>query len=323
MRYIFVLIFFSFAAQAQAFDRSLALSHLLQNISPPGVAPGAVIASPSRQNPDYFFHWTRDAAITMQIIAKEYGKKNIGAKAKANYQKILENYYAFSLNNQSTASLGEPKFFVDGRVFDGPWGRPQNDGPAMRASALILWANTLLDEGKSNFVKKFLYGANPAENSVIKIDLEFVSRHWAEPSFDLWEEVQGMHFFTLMVQRKALLDGASLAERLFNLPTAAWYREQAAQITKYLERFWWKNQGYIMATTEQTGGLDYKFSNLDAAVILGVILGNTNDSSSSLFNEHILSTLLRLQNQFHSIYWINSNSSLGTAIGRYPEDRYN
>ena len=33
--------------------------------------------------------------------------------------------------------LGEPKFNVDETAFTGSWGRPQRDGPALRATTLI------------------------------------------------------------------------------------------------------------------------------------------------------------------------------------------
>ena len=40
----------------------------------PGAAPGVVIAAPSHQNPDYYYHWVRDAALTMDYVAKVYKK---------------------------------------------------------------------------------------------------------------------------------------------------------------------------------------------------------------------------------------------------------
>jgi glucoamylase len=40
-------------------------------------------------------------------------------------------------------------------------------------------------------------------------------------------------------------------------------------------------------------------------------------------NLQILATSLKLKNSFASLYGVNSNTSIGTAIGRYPEDQYN
>ena len=42
------------------------------------------------------------------------------------------------------AGLGEPKFHVDETAFTDSWGRPQRDGPALRATALIAFGQWLL-----------------------------------------------------------------------------------------------------------------------------------------------------------------------------------
>ena len=44
----------------------------------------------------------------------------------------------------SSGGLGEPKFNVDETAFTGAWGRPQRDGPALRATALIAFGQWLL-----------------------------------------------------------------------------------------------------------------------------------------------------------------------------------
>lgn len=47
------------------------------------------------------------------------------------------------------AGLGEPKFMVDGSRFNGAWGRPQRDGPALRAIALMTYSNWLIKNGQT------------------------------------------------------------------------------------------------------------------------------------------------------------------------------
>lgn len=42
------------------------------------------------------------------------------------------------------AGLGEAKFNVDNTAFTGAWGRPQRDGPPLRATAMIAYANWLI-----------------------------------------------------------------------------------------------------------------------------------------------------------------------------------
>jgi glucoamylase len=44
----------------------------------------------------------------------------------------------------ATGGLGEPKYYVNGTAFTGPWGRPQKDGPALRATTLIAFAKWLI-----------------------------------------------------------------------------------------------------------------------------------------------------------------------------------
>jgi glucoamylase len=44
----------------------------------------------------------------------------------------------------SSGGLGEPKFNVDETAFTGSWGRPQRDGPALRATALIAFGQWLI-----------------------------------------------------------------------------------------------------------------------------------------------------------------------------------
>ena len=54
-----------------------------------------------------------------------------------------------SASDSLVDSRVEAKFLLpDATPFSGPWCRPQNDGPGLRAITLISYANQLLDEGK-------------------------------------------------------------------------------------------------------------------------------------------------------------------------------
>jgi glucoamylase len=68
-------------------------------------------------------------------------------------QGIIEDYisaqaYLQTVSNPSgglsSGGLGEPKFNVDMSAFTGAWGRPQRDGPALRATALIAYGEWLI-----------------------------------------------------------------------------------------------------------------------------------------------------------------------------------
>ena len=147
--------------------------------------------------------------------------------SKDRYLGYLNRYIDFSMGLQNGAGLGEPKFNTDGTVYQCGWGRPQNDGPALRAASLCRLANLLLDDGRSDLVqlvKTKLYDGT--SNSLIKKDLEYVSHNWGNACVNLWEEVGGNHFYTRIVQRRALRDGAKLATRLADSGAAGWYNSQ-------------------------------------------------------------------------------------------------
>ncbi len=305
-------------------QRSISL--LIKNIHPEGSAPGAVVASPSRVNPDYWFHWTRDAALVMQIFVSGYA--NSKTPEQKNYTtSLLRNYLNFSHANQLTPNpsggVGEPKFNVDGSAFTGPWGRPQNDGPALRALTFLHWAATLIAEGRINFVREYLYDGQSPSRTVIKADLDYVASRWNEPDFDLWEEVKGRHFHTRMVQRRALLEGARLAELLGDTQTAEWYRLNALTLSRELLRHWNPERRILIANLDVMAGHAVKTSGLDTSVILGVLQGEVGDPFFAPTSDQVVSTAFSLQRAFYNLYSVNRlNDYPGIGIGRYPEDRY-
>ncbi len=309
----------------QQSQRSLQL--MLNNISRPDAAVGSVVAAPSKVEPNYYFNWIRDAALTMHVIEKLYAKDGPN---HLHYEQMLKNYVQFSRENQLTPNLsgapdagglGEPKFNMDGSAFNGAWGRPQNDGPALRAITLIAFANNLLAEGQANYVRQELYDGLLPSQTVIKVDLEYVAHHWGDVCFDLWEEVRGHHFFTLMVSRRALLEGAKLAQTLGDGGAAQYYSEQASAIAFYLQQFWDAKQGTLIETIGQTSGVSK--SGLDVAIILGALHGETADGYIGPASDWVMATAARLINAFQALYAINKSlNGLAPAIGRYPEDIY-
>ena len=111
----------------------------------------------------------------------------------------------------STGGLGEPKFNIDETAFTDAWGwvnflpRTQvlmiyylqqpssaryfvlshsfvgeltcvSDGPALRANALITWANFLLKQDNSSYVTDTLW-------PIIKLDLDYVAENWNQTTY--------------------------------------------------------------------------------------------------------------------------------------------
>ncbi|KAF2032591.1 hypothetical protein EK21DRAFT_60185 [Setomelanomma holmii] len=241
---------------------------------------------------------------------------------------------------EDLSGLGEPKFGVDGKPFTGSWGRPQRDGPALRALTLMHYlreynaSNPLLWSAieATDFYEPFYHASMPPK-SVIKADLEYVSHYWNESGFDLWEEVEGLHFFTLMVSARSLREGTDLARSFGDYGAAAWYEEQAGYIEHILTRFWNANKGHLVET------LWSKRTGLDCGLLLGSLHAVPSEVSQDEaiyppWSDEILVSLLALTRDQHERFPINSSPSEdrdddlekfafeGTGIGRYPEDVY-
>ncbi|MCX6103313.1 MAG: glycoside hydrolase family 15 protein [Proteobacteria bacterium] len=306
-----------------SYQEPLAFKNLVRNISAPGTAKGSVLASPSKNSPDYFFHWVRDAAVVMDEMVTRY-ETAIILKNKNRYLESLIDYIYFSKLNQQTPNLsgglGEPKFNVDGTAFSESWGRPQDDGPAMRAATLIHLAKVWLKEGNEKLVAEKLYDGTA--NSIIKKDLEYVSHQWKNVSFELWEEVKGHHFHTRMVQYRAMIEGAELANLLSDFKAADWYLSQASEMEPELERHWSFTKRILVSTLDREDGLDYKYSELDSSVILGINQGHVENGFMSFSDDRVLATVNALEEAFYRLYSVNRNGAPGIAMGRYPEDRY-
>ncbi|VVC74781.1 hypothetical protein AQUSIP_00530 [Aquicella siphonis] len=286
--------------------------------------PGAVLASPANKGSafiqDYQFHWVRDAAITMQEVIYLYSKATLAEKKRL--RPYLINYINFENKAQKQTSrpgeqtLGQPKYNIDGTVWEGEWGRPQNDGAALRAIALCAIAEEFLREGEEKYVREMLI-------DMITLDLDYIVREWRNSSFDLWEEVNDQdHFYTKMVQRKGLINGAALLEQLGDAGRANGYLYTANQITESLDRHWKSGRGYFTETVNQQY---YKGGGINSSIILGVLHGDIGqpDDRFGVASERVMSSVYYLRNSFSGLYRINiDHAASPPMLGRYPNDVY-
>jgi glucoamylase len=203
---------------------------------------------------------------------------------------------------------------------------------AYNASNPDIWDNDTEDD-----VLDMLYSADMPAQSVIKADLEYVSHFWNASGFDLWEEVDGLHFFTATVQLKALREGTQIARAFGDNGAADWYHEQATYLERFVRRFWNKKKGHLVETlwSHRTG--------LDCGILLGSIHGLPSEDADyqSVFPPHsdeVLVSLLALAQDQRQRFPINSKPSStdddddtlvaddstfsGIGLGRYPEDIY-
>ena len=154
---------------------------------------GIIIASPS-ESPPYKYHWIRDSALVMRTIVDMYRT----TKDPVYFQSIL-NYIEIESRLQglkTISGLGEPKYNINCTAFNGSWGRPQNDGPALRG--IILFQIIELFAYKYETIVKQLI------LPIIIKDLNYLLSNYRKVSFDIWEEKKGWHFYTRMVQAKFL-----------------------------------------------------------------------------------------------------------------------
>lgn len=141
----------------------------------------------------------------------------------------------------------------------------------------------------------------------------------------MWEELDGQHFFTKQVQRRALAEGARFATD-FNDPGAAvFYQKQADDLAAQLQTFWSEQDGRVNAYSASGR------SGIDCAVLLGVNHGwNQSTLESSLdesqfgpATQRILATTKVILDAFRTLYPINKGTTVPAPglIGRYPEVR--
>ncbi|KAI1849333.1 hypothetical protein JX266_004828 [Neoarthrinium moseri] len=308
-----------------AAQRPIALQGTLNNIGPngslvEGASAGYVVASPSKVNPNYFYTWSRDSALTLKALVDEF------ILGETSLQQYIEDYVHAQAVLQTVSNpsgtflpsgkgLGEPKYNVDGTRFNGNWGRPQRDGPALRAIALITYSNWLIANGQTSKAKTVIW-------PIISNDLSYVGQYWNSTGFDLWEEVSGSSFFTTQAQYRALVEGNTLAAELGVECTGC---DQAPQVVCFLQSYW--NGEYFVANintnTIRTGK--------DANTMLGSIsIFDVNASCDSPSiqpcNSRGLSSFKAFVDSFRnaSLYPINADIPIdsGIALGRYTEDVY-
>ncbi|KAJ7143544.1 glucoamylase, partial [Mycena crocata] len=285
-----------------------------------GAKSGIVIASPSTSNPNYLFTWTRDSSLVFKAII---GQFTSGADMTLLGQ--IQNFVAAQAILQqvsnpsgtvSSGGLGEPHYNVDETAFTAAWGRPQRDGPALRATAMIEYANWLL---KNTSVSNVVTNLWP----IIKLDLDYVAADWNQTTFDLWEEVSSSSFFTTAVQHRSLREGAALATALGQTSVVSNYNTQAANTLCFLQSYWNPSGGYITANTG--GGRSGKDANTALASIHTFDPAAGCDATTfQPCSDKALSSLKVYVDSFRSIYSINAGiaSNAAVATGRYPEDSY-
>ncbi|HLK70665.1 MAG TPA: glycoside hydrolase family 15 protein [Steroidobacteraceae bacterium] len=342
----------------------IALSGMMASISPVGIVKyrpgfgqrivpkrGAIVASPVLGNydpdPDYFYHWFRDAALIMDALRLAFLSGSTGSVALdrladfvqfslalreldgrqlleasgwreqvlADHQKFLRDDAELARAHGS-AVWGDTRVNADGSLDISRWARPQHDGPALRALTLMRWTRAATLSG----------ALAESLETLLRLDLAYVHRYAPEPCYDIWEEDLGLHYYPMRVSAAALAQGAEWLEsqpactaRDRDLARAC--QEKARALITLLNDFWLPEQGYYRS--RRLPGSVRSPKELDVSVILAAIHAGESQGPHSPHDPRQQETLDRLCALFSAAYPINRAApGIGPAMGRYADDRY-
>lgn len=196
---------------------------------------------------------------------------------------------------------------------------------------MVSYANYLLSNGDQDTVEKIIW-------PIVQNDLNYVSEHWNETTYDLWESLKSSSMFATAVQYRSLVEGNGLAKKVGkecpNCESQVCERlswvilkvdanaiiPQAPQVLCFMQSYW--TGSYMLANTG--GGR----SGIDIQTLLASIHIFDPEAScaSSGFqpcSDRALSNHKVVLDAFRQRYAVNGNKSRGAiAVGRYPEDQY-
>jgi glucoamylase len=312
---------------------------------------GAIVASPVLgsydPDPDYFFHWYRDSAVVIealrmlavdgsvsreraQTLFAEFVDFNLALRGLDGRERVRDSSWRnpvrddFQRYVRDDADLGavygdrvaaETRVNPDATLDISRWARPQHDGPPLRALALLRWLSVFpLDDALRRRV-----------DTLIEADIAFATEHWREPSFDIWEEESGSHYYTLRVCAAALHEGADWLRDRGDDAAAQRAQAEAQTILATLDGFWSPSAKHFDSRRLASGEPPAKA--LDIAIILSAIHsddGSTTPDAHGVGDARQQATLAALEALFARDYAINRSrpQERGVAMGRYHGDVY-
>ena len=323
-------------ASAQAMRGACSATHLIRQREGFGwtvrPAPGSVLASPRIASwdpePDYFHHWIRDSAIVLaavplaiaaepdtrdfwlRFIADFVGfslaisdpdrrgpsKNPLHATAQPSHAEYLRPDAELAAL-RGAAWLEEPRCSADGTPDLEQWGRPQDDGPALRASALMAVLDALPET------------ASPEAEALIARDLDHLVAVAGRPCLGPWEEWPPRRTtFTLLAQWDALDRGA-------NRTGDARMRDAADGLIPLMDQAQDAASGGWRESIEAPDGL------LDSATCLAILSAGRDTGPFALTAPRTRATVAGLEAIFSELYLVNRDRA-APAIGRWAGDVY-
>jgi glucoamylase len=299
-----------------SYQTSRSTLFLSQNVNPSESRPGSVAEAKASGRDSAVRHDVRVASLALiQLLPLTVGSE------RAKWQRVMHDHFLFTRQIQNSSplsgdALGEPVFSLRATPLNKEYKFPHLEAAALRAVLFSDWAQILIRRGGQDYVNQYLFDLEDPRTPLVR-DLNYISSQWATPSFDLWGEVVGRHFFQLLVQRRALMKGLELA-RLNSVDVETW-KNAVADIEKSLVGFW--NGRWITPTQEQSLG-PVKGLELDSSVLLAALYASDfKDGFFAPWDDRVLASVPQFFRRFHVLYPINQEPGLpGVAWGRYPEE---
>ena len=320
---------------------------LRQTIRP---ARGSIVASPEMAaydpKPDYFFHWLRDSAIAVDALREAVEDGTLEPSAvghlvdfvdfslklcrldgpsflrQGGYPESVEPSFLQHLRSRAEIAeiigdraLSETRYNADGSLDVLKWGRPQDDGPALRALAVMRFFA----------IDAFRARADAAAEALLRYDLDYTVAHWRRPCCDLWEECIGFHYHTRLVQQAALAAGAKFliaaGESMRATTCAEAARALLAELDLHFDAEDGVYHGRLKAADQGPDAPPPR--RLDMAVILAAVQAGRREGPHSVVDPKMLATLTALERLFED-YPINRTRprDCAPALGRYAGDSY-
>ena len=281
--------------------------------------PGCIIAAPSYPgetpgiDQDYVYHWVRDAAITIvEIAAAEAG-------ADGDTQPLVD-YVTFAklCQGNATPTLAHAVFKLDGT--SRPW-TEQSDGPAVQTLAIL------------GFFDRLDPATRAVARDLMQVNVDYLVGAedvgaYNQPTRNLWEEKDGLSFFTRSVQL-ACLRAVAASDVGLNVPATTGHA--IAALEDALGRHWNGTIYLSMLEPPAPGEADKPLGpagdgydpNID--IVCAAIYG-----AVPVTDPKLLATAAKLRWQWEdptseAYYPVNETDKalgLGPLLGRYPGDHY-
>jgi glucoamylase len=308
---------------------------------------GSIVASPVPgaydPEPDYFFHWYRDAALVCEALRLLHEHPVPGIDAGRHFadfvhfsrslaeldgralaarpewrDRVAAGFKQYLRTDADLAAVhgamvaAETRVNPDGSLDRSRWPRPQHDGSALRAITVLRWLeHRCLDADTT-----------AAAEALLLEDLDYVRRRARSASYDIWEEELGIHYYILRVSAAALRGGADWLTARGAADAALGCRLEADAIGHQLDDYWDAERGHYRSRVPPPGVVSLK--QLDFSVIFAAIHAGDGAAPHSPDDPRMVATLSRLEELFDAAYAINRArpAERGPAMGRYAGDVY-